>query len=101
MNLYEIILSFCGESYVRAYAWATDERHAQELFEAKHRGTKYEKSIERIVLLMNHEADPFCTEANDAGWDAKDGEEPVFRPDYAIKALREAVEREEAKCSAN
>lgn len=75
MNLYEIQTGWYGESYVRAYAWAESEEQARELFEAKHRGTKYEKSIDRIVLLMKSEAKPFCTQANDCGWDAdREGE---------------------------
>lgn len=68
MNLYEIQTSWTGESYVRAYAWAETESEARELFEEKHRGTKYENAVDKIVLLIAHDAKPFCTQASDSGW---------------------------------
>lgn len=65
MSLYEIQTGHIGESYVRCYVWAENEKHARDLFEEKHTG----RTLERITYLMSISDSPFCTNLSDTGWD--------------------------------
>lgn len=66
MKLFEITTGYVGESYVRAYAWAADEREATALF----RSANPDQDDNSIIVreLFDGSVAPFCTQSNDHGW---------------------------------
>lgn len=65
MSLWEIRTGLEGESYVRAYAWAADEATACREFARINPGL----TIRTIRRLFSSDTQPFCTLANDQGWE--------------------------------
>lgn len=65
MFLYEMTTNSVGESAVRAYAWARSEQEARALFVAENLW----ETLVGVRVLFDLSAPPFCTAANDSGWD--------------------------------
>lgn len=87
-GLYEVTNGWMGESYVRVYVWAADEKQARELacvaYEREVRGgTPYrpetpeelERRVEdrvknlEVTLLFRADAEPFSTVPSSDGWE--------------------------------
>jgi hypothetical protein len=69
MNLYEIINSDMGESYVRVYVWAEDEEQAYSLARAKFNEKGYKISTPlSIKFLFSQDEKPFSTIPSDTGF---------------------------------
>lgn len=64
LSLFEIETPSCGESYVRSYCWAASEEAARAMFAAEHPTHQ----IERVVMLFQADAAPFCTWPSDSGF---------------------------------
>ncbi len=68
MQLFEITNGFQAASYVRCYVWATSGTSAAELFNAKYP----EQRIAGMIVLMDSDAGPFCTDLSGDGWEPSD-----------------------------
>lgn len=68
MKLFEITTGEIGYSYVRAYAWAEDDRHALFLFRAKNPS----KKPKTIFCLLDASGAAFCTATDSNGWAGSD-----------------------------
>ncbi len=77
MKLFEATNEYYGESYVRAYVWASDEAEALALarkaFEASARkkpayDKRYWENVE-VEELFAVDSTPFCTNPSDSGWE--------------------------------
>lgn len=70
MNLYELGNGWTGQSYVRVYAWAPDEKTAREM------AGKQECEGQPFVpiycdKLFSREDSSFCTRPSGDGWSVK------------------------------
>ena len=73
MNLYEITTGGWGESYLRAYAWATSEEQAIKMGESEYGMSFFsffddKRLLIKIRLLFSADAEPFCTPFSDTGF---------------------------------
>ena len=63
MSLWEIDTGFTGESYCRAYAWASSEAEAVDLFKTKHPLAE----ARTVRRLFGASDEPFVTLISDSG----------------------------------
>jgi hypothetical protein len=71
MILFEITTDRIGESYERAYAWASCEGEARALFWAKHTFPPWRTINITVQPLFSSEEKPFCTDLSDSGFEMR------------------------------
>lgn len=65
MRLFRVLTNRVGESHVRAYVWAEDERRAAALFALRHP----QAEVERIDELFAADAEEFVTDLSDSDFE--------------------------------
>lgn len=69
MNLYEMVTTHLGESYVRCYCWAPSIERAHEMFRTMI-DPKYSLHPNGVRLLFSADAEEFITPPDDSGFPA-------------------------------